>query len=362
MTLSTRQGAIGAPEGLSTLIELVNLGELVERYAGAGRRAGRTLTYRCPNPSHPDNSPSFTVTSTASGRQLARCWSQCDWQGDALDFVEWHLGLSTGDAVRWLREYLGKPLPYKPRAVNTQTHRLDTVTDNATAPQDTEAAAVFLERYLDSRGWPLSVVDSFGLSVVIDSTGAARVRHPYFVPLSSGEWAAPSWQDRGSRSSRSKWLSPKGGRPVLYNLPSLERDGLAGVVICEGPADTITASLALEAVPGVAVVGCPGVSAWRPEWAQLFAGLRVVVAADNDAAGQRLEESVRTSLGQPVALCRFSAGDLTDTAREHGLDSVRELLLGALRTQPDNEPRAVEDTLTLLLRFFPEGYVEEVAP
>lgn len=367
MTLPTRKGATSAPEGLSTLIELVNLGELVERYSGPGRRAGRTLTFRCPNPSHPDNSPSFTVTTSATGRQSARCWSQCGWQGDALDLVEWLEGLSTGDAANWLRNYLGKP--QQPRvfrqAASTPSKPKRSLSpkpeDTATAPTDTEAAARFMGRYLSARGWPASVVDTFGLSVVIDSTGAARIRHPYFVPNASGEWTATYWQDRGGKDSRSKWLSPKGGSPVLYNLRSLERDNLAGVVICEGPADTVTASLALEAVPSVAVIGCPGASAWRPEWAQLVTGLRVVVAADNDPAGQRLEEAVRLSVGQPVALCRFSAGDLTDTAREHGLDSVKELLLGALRTQPDNTPRTFEDTLSLLLRFFPEGQLEEVA-
>lgn len=365
MTLSTRKGAASAPEGLSTLIELVNLGELVERYSGPGRRAGRTLTFRCPHPAHPDNSPSFTVTTTSTGRQQARCWSQCGWQGDALELVKWLEGLSTGEAANWLRGYLGKPqqhraatpTPHKPKRSPAQQLK-----DTATAPTDSEAAARFMERYLTARGWPSSVVETFGLSVVIDSSGAARVRHPYFVPGVSGEWTAAYWQDRGSKASRTKWLSPKGGSPVLYNLPSLERDNLAGVVICEGPADTVTAALALEGSPSVAVIGCPGASAWRPEWAQLVTGLRVVVAADNDPAGQRLEEAVRLSVGQPVALCRFSAGDLTDTAREHGLDSVTELLLGALRTQPDNTPRTFEDTLTLLLRFFPEGQLEEVAP
>jgi DNA primase len=360
MTVPPDRGAPAYPEGLSELVSRVDLNHLVERYAGTGRRSGRTITYSCPNPGHADQHPSFTVTTTAKGKQLARCWSLCGWQGDALELVKWLENLTTGEAAERLRDLSGAPRPMpKPARTTVPTGEKcvsNTPKDSARRPQPARAER-FLERYLDFRGWPSSVVDKFGLEVVLDSGGACRVRHPFFTPVSEGKWAATYWQDRGTGTGP-KWLSPKGAAPQLYNLSSLERDGLLGVVLCEGPADTVTAALALEGAEKVAVVGCPGVNAWRNEWAALFAGLRVVVAADPDNAGQLLEEKVTHALGRRVTCLRLSSGDLTETAKTRGLEKLRELLVVALGLEPDTPARSLEETVALLLRMFPGGRLE----
>jgi hypothetical protein len=128
-------------------------------------------------------------------------------------------------------------------------------------------------------------------------------------------------------------------------------------VICEGAADTITATLALEGCERVAVVGVPGVNAWKPEWSRLITGLRVVVAADNDEAGKKLEEAVASSVAAPVAFVRFheEQNDLTETAKSAGLEYLRSLLLSALATQPEATTRSLEESVELLLQYFPEG-------
>jgi DNA primase len=356
MSIHTRSGAVSDRVPLRDLVARVDLCSLVERYTAPGRASGSTVTYHCPHPAHTDYSPSFTVSTSRDGRQRARCWSQCEWSGDALELVKWLEGCDTSEAVRRLREITGqsdtsspapRPAPRKPRAATAP------VLDTAQRPSS-ERAEPFLSRYLAHRRWPASVVERFGLEVVLDSFGALRVRHPFTAPTASGEWRALYWQDRGAGASRVKWLSPSGAVPILYNLRALEREPLEGVVICEGPADTITAELALEGCALVACVGVPGVSAWRPEWAQLFAGLRVAVAADSDPAGRRLEEAVRDSLGRSVALVRPKAGDLTDTALELGLEAVRDLLLTALSTQPEAAPLEERDPLEVrLLELFP---------
>lgn len=365
MSVSTPWGASGAPERLSVLIEKVDLFSLVEKYAGHGRTSGTTTTYSCPNPNHPDHSPSFTVSHSRNGKQLARCWSQCAWQGDALEFVKWQEGLDTGEAVRWIRNYLNLPAslfvsrsstPSKPsRSVSP---KYSAALDNSQRPT-TERAAHFLERYLEFRSWPLSVVEKFSLEVVLDSSGQCRVRHSYFTPTSSGEWVVSYWQDRGT--SLPKWLSPRKSTPALYNLRSLERDELSAVVICEGPADTITASLALEENEEIAVIGVPGVSAWRSEWAEYLEGLRIVVAADNDEAGHTLETAVSNSVGRKIKLVRPDSahGDLTETAKHLGLDTVRSLLLSAINAEPKAEKRSLEDSVRLLLKVFPEAFAIE---
>ena len=74
---------------LSELVAAVELPALVEARSGQGRRSGGRYLFRCPNPAHPDTHPSFTVWRTPAGKWRARCQSQCDWQGDALDLVQW---------------------------------------------------------------------------------------------------------------------------------------------------------------------------------------------------------------------------------------------------------------------------------
>jgi 5S rRNA maturation endonuclease (ribonuclease M5) len=212
-----------------------------------------------------------------------------------------------------------------------------------------------MKKYLTSRGWPCEVVEKFALSVVLDASGKARIRHPYFTPTSSGEWVLSYYQDRGANSSPVKWLSPKGSTPQLFNLKSLEADSLEGVVICEGAADTITASLALEGCPFVAVIGVPGVGAWRDEWASFVNGLRIVVAADNDEAGRTLEQRIRNSVKSPVTYVRATHGDLTEIANEIGLESLRALLLTGLGELPEATPRTLDESTALLLAYFPEA-------
>lgn len=355
MSITTIDARPRASEPLRDLVARVDLRDLVERYSGPGRASGSTTTYRCPNPEHQDNHPSFSVKPTRTGRQIGRCFSQCNWHGDALALVQWLEGISSvAEAATWLREWLGEhPEHRAPRAPKPSSSpvRPRELTDSSPRPNP-ERTEWLLSKYLEKRGWPGSVVDRFGLSVVLDETGAERIRHPYYAPSSSGRWTVAYWQDRGTRGSRIRWLSPKGAAPIPHNLQSLEADGLSSVIITEGPADCITASVALQGLEHVAVIGIPGVSAWRSEWAQLLTGLSVVVAADNDEAGQRLEEAVRASLTHPVRIYRPSRGDLTDTALELGLGSLRVALLRALG-DPNPTERSFELVLRMLLDAFP---------
>lgn len=355
MTLSPSRASLRTPENLSELIQLVDLNQLVSRYTGNGRTSGKVTIYSCPHPAHADTHPSFTVTTNSKGKEVAKCFSQCAWQGDALELVKWLEGLSTGEAASWLRRFIGQaqePTFYsKPSTPSKPLRSLSPKGQELTG----ESADRFMKKYLTSRGWPCEVAERFSLSVVLDSSGKARIRHPYFTPNSSGEWVLSYYQDRGDKTSLPKWKSPKGSTPQLFNLKSLEADSLEGVVICEGAADTITASLALEGCPFVAVIGVPGVSAWRDEWSHFVNGLRIVVAADNDEAGRTLEQRIRNSVSSPVTCVRASHGDLTEIANEIGLESLRALLLTGLGELPEATPRTLAESVALLLEFFPEA-------
>jgi hypothetical protein len=111
---------------------------------------------------------------------------------------------------------------------------------------------------------------------------------------------------------------------------------LPAVVICEGPADGITASYALsEYLPGVAVVAVPGTQTWRPEWSPLFKGLHVVTAADPDPSGEMLAENIRTDLAGIAASVTPASRDLLtvdlcDALKAHGPHYVAAALLEPL--------------------------------
>jgi hypothetical protein len=68
------------------------------------------------------------------------------------------------------------------------------------------------------------------------------------------------------------------------------------------------------------------VSAWRDEWADLFAGLHVIVCADNDEAGKKLETAVLNSVRRRVITARPRTNDLTDLWKQEGEWSVRFLI------------------------------------
>jgi DNA primase len=347
-------------QALATLVAQTDLNQLVQRYTSAPRTSGNVNLYNCPHPSHPDQRPSFSVTTSRSGKQFAKCFSQCDWQGDALEFIKWVENVNTAEGVRKLQELTGQTLPAPALRKHSTPSKPIAPQDNTKRVNGTEAER-FLASYLRSRGWPHSVVEAFGLEVVLDGKQELRVRHPYLVPHENGSWVPGYWQDRGSKFSTIKWLSPKGSTPVLFNLRSLQVADLEAVVICEGAADTITATLALEGCKLVGVVGVPGASAWQPQWAELLKGLRVLVVADNDPAGEALERAIANTLKASPGFLRPEQGDLTDTAKAIGLGKMRESLLAALGTQPEATERSEAETLQLLLSYFPQGSLVESA-
>ena len=368
-SLTLDRGRSHAPrEPLADLVARVDLAALVEQYAGPGKRSGASVLYQCPNPAHPDRHPSFEV-NTRTGR--ARCYSQCGFSGDALDLVKWLEGLDTGQAAARLRAHLGEwesPAPItrkaKPEPVTTQRRTPLTDTNADAVPEEVKTST--LARYCTFRGWPLSVVETFGLDVVRDTHGALRVRHHFYAPTAAGEWVSVWAQDRGPASSPVRWLSTKGAAALPYNLRALETDNLSAVVITEGPSDCITAALALEGVEGVAVIGVPGSNSWREEWAALVEGVSVVICRDNDTAGEHFAEKVLRTLSKPASIITPPANDLCETLDTHGLDVVRRLLLAGLEAaghSPGNlrEESDTDRAARLIFAAFPGAeFVEEV--
>ena len=307
------------------LVASVDLLALVEKYAGPGKRNGRGYLFQCPHPSHPDTSPSFSVFTGSNGVQQGHCLSQCGHIGDALKFVKWVRNCSTKEACDELRGFAGVISP-RVFATESKPRKL-----RATKPSGLVDDAKALSDYLASRGWPAEVAKTFGLQIMRDEFGTKRVRHPFYAWI-DGTLTEAGWQARRLDNSQElRWLGAKDTPLPIYNLPALEADDITHAVICEGPADTITAALACSTLPGWACVGVAGAQSWRDEWAQLFTGLSVVIATDNDAAGEKLSARITASLGGVasliVAACP-TANDLGDMAKAQSIEAVRELLTG----------------------------------
>ena len=165
------------------------------------------------------------------------------------------------------------------------------------------------------------------------------------------------YQDRGPTRSTPRWDSPKGSASYPYNLRSLERDNLRAVIVCEGPADTISAHLALEGVSGVACIGIAGANAWKSQWSVLLEGLLVIVVMDNDEAGERLVVSIKDSSPSGVIVVKPIGKDLSAMLLSHGVEGVKSLLLRALDTPLNSAQSArtlskTHEVIALLLAAF----------
>ena len=334
-------------DSLSELVKQIteaDLVSLVETYSGSGRKSGRSTSFLCPLPSHPlrdgKRSPSFVVsTSRGSGSAYWKCYGACGKHGDALDFVEQMEGLNTSQAVPRLRSLLGLAEGSPALVTRSTVSRKPVITSTPTAPKprdingdkpSDEVENETLSRYFAERAWPVEVGERFGLSVI---TYARKlwVRHPFHDYDETGNLITTAYQDRlvegvvGGVVVDTRWKTSTGAIG-LYRIQHLEADNLEGVILCEGASDTITATLALADFPSWVAVGVAGAGNYKQEWNALLEGLSVVVAFDNDKAGNGGAVQVANLLGRAVIRKRPELNDLTDEAQRVGLPALGEWL------------------------------------
>jgi DNA primase len=266
------------------ILERVDLDGLVVRCGGVeAKRSGGRTTYHCPHPAHEDRNPSFTVKD---GRY--QCWSACGVSGDAIDLLVWLKGCTKAEAIEELAGEVGL---HRREAVASQ---LATGRGEASVSPPTNAESDLLRGWCRRRGWGRWTVEELGLSLVSDSFQRRRIRFPFRL---GGQ--TPYSQDRAVDDKvKLRWLSPAGTRPIPYEADRLKLAQERGhVFVVEGVTDVVAL---VDVYTSPAVVGIPGVEAWRPAWAKAFRGLGVYVVADNDQAGRRFRERLAQDLG-PVA-------------------------------------------------------------
>lgn len=252
----------GRDDRIPEILARVDLVELVGRLGGIeAKRTGATVTFHCLAPSHEDRNPSFTVKG---GRW--KCWSVCAAGGDAIDLLVWLKGCTTAEAIEELSAGVGlerRPEYPVPPAVTT---------------------------WCAQRGWGAHVVSELGLTLVEDAYGRPRIRFPFRL-----DGAVPYHQDRAVDDSvKLRWLSPPGSRPIPYEGDRMRLAAERGhVFIVEGVTDVVAL---VDVYASPAVVGIPGVQAWRASWAEAFRGLGVYLIGDNDPAGEKFRAQVSGDL------------------------------------------------------------------
>lgn len=317
----------------------VYLPGLVERYSGEGRQNGDRWTFRCPNPQHTDNNPSFRV-ERHEGVWLGRCWSQCDWRGNAIDLLVWLEGVEFPEALERLGREWGvarSSVPFHGRTSRPQPvarRREWKPPQDTSQPVPPERARAVLERFCAERGWRVETAELFGLSVVAGRDERPRVRFPFTY---DGEvvW----WQDRAAWpcDKKDRWRSPTGSIAQPFGVDRVDLlDDLDGDDLCfwitEGPTDAVALA---DGCPEVIALGIPGGSFAQlaPIVARMAEGLDVYTVLDNDEPGDKYRQVVDDACREhhvPVWHVRPPAehNDLADWRRAAG-DDFREQLVVA---------------------------------
>lgn len=325
-------------------IKLIPIAEVARRLGIEVR--GRSA--RCPYPQHNDRNPSFQLYSEEN-----RCWChRCGVGGSVIDLVSLTRDISTGDAIRWLREEFGVPQG-PPRHQRTAIRK----TAGRTAPPPAcahlcepspEIYAAVLDlcplnaaalAYLRERGFADATIQHFRLGSLEDAGsvgaamvgrfGEAAVRHAGLLPEHGHRFALPrpsiifpfieGGQVKYLQARKlpdgalPKWSGPRGVPKPVFNYSVIS--SAKSVYICEGATDVMAAHQL-----GYAAIGLLGATTPLP-MAVIGAlrGRSLYIVPDKDAAGEKMLERVKAQLrsaGLSATSKRLPAGeDLSDYLR-----------------------------------------------
>jgi DNA primase len=180
------------------------------------------------------------------------------------------------DTAPYTRDYLGR------------RRLLDQAKDDGWGglPTGTAGVARVVERTVKAVG-----MTAWTRSGMADSDGGLKfARHGVLIPWRDETGRIVTVQQRATDSSEPRYVCPTSRGPRLpYGTERLaEAKGAAEVAFVEGAFDVLALrALCRRRGRERVVLGVPGVSGWRKEWATLAEGRVVHVALDADEAGER---------------------------------------------------------------------------
>jgi DNA primase len=228
-------------------------------------------------PFHNDHTPSFTVND---GKAFAHCFG-CGWHGDAVDFVAAMTGCTVADAARLLGAGDLPTLPTSSRAKDLP--QADTADAARRIWREAEPiAGTPAELYLRSRGIHIQLPPTLRFTRLRHLQGGV---HPCLVGIAT--------EAEGRFGGIQRTYLTEGGRksavaPVKMSLGRISTCAIrltpmsGELVVCEGIED------------GLSLLQELGRAVWVAAGASMLSAMQfpmvvrsVVIAADNDAAGER---------------------------------------------------------------------------
>ena len=292
-----------------------DLRRLVEQDLGPPRaRGGRAFLWKCPF-HHEKRGLSLAVWADGYC-----CFGKCDQGGDALDWLQRYRGLSFVEAVQLLGEPLEPTAAFSRPSFEASSAPPDALWQDAAervvayaetilwSPQGENALLYLLDRGLTStsiRAARLGLIPGSGWTTLAGLTVPCGIAIPWFA-------AGDLWAVKVRRAiGDPKYVQIAGGGQGLYNADALV-DRQLPALICEGEFDTLLA--AQEAGQLVAAVSTGSASSRLNTWwhGDLISCPAILVAFDNDAAGQRGAQRLQR-LSPRVRVIRVPEGkDITE--------------------------------------------------
>jgi hypothetical protein len=309
----------------------LNVPELLQRLGIKATRLGPTRWVAfCPNPEHQNTkTPAWFIRDDQSSPYHAtHCCKSCGFEGGTLSLIEGVLGLDRDQAREWLEENKGPvthPLKveievkeslsqtgFQPEGVE----EIDFLSDSSPTRFDI-GALCYLKQ---SRNVTEVQIQEFQIGCVHPKAKHGPKRHRLrgriVIPVLNkrGQWEAYTARDYTGKSEY-KYLEPKREENPSYTAILGEHlwTDQKTCVVCEGPFDVLALHRSLP--PTIAIAGLRGSDPNPTKLSKLLQFERLIIATDNDPAGNKAAKEIRYLLGayrEIVRACPPPGVDLAD--------------------------------------------------
>ncbi len=350
---------------IQEVVDRTDIGELIGRYTEL-KRSGSNLMGRCPF--HSEKTPSFSVSLD---KKLFFCFG-CHAGGSAITFVQKAENIEFSDAVEYLANRAGVPLPKEsadPREDRGVSRRrvlemnLEAAKFFRSCLFDEQLGAAGMRYFHEERGLSIATVKHFGLGFAPDSfnrltdhmhrlgyrddeliaaclcgrsqkTGRAYdyFRNRVIFPIIDPAGNIVAFGGRVLDDSKPKYLNSSDTPAFkkskqLFALNFAKNCCAEKMILCEGYMDVI----ALHAAGFEYAVATLG-TAITPDHARVFSKYtqKVIISYDSDEAGQNAANKAMRILGEvgmEVRVLKMSgAKDPDEFIKKFGADRFRQVL------------------------------------
>lgn len=297
--------------------ERIKIPELLRALGIEAKRDGGRWTAKCPNPAHPDRSPSWSIIETGSHYCFA-----CGLQGGPWELVAAVRECSLPEAGKWIRENVGHEEEDVeiPRVVVRAPESSEFALPWGVQIPSADGSEWFRPawEYLIARGVTPAQIERWRIGYAIRGRCAMRV----VVPVVTGGRLL-SYVARAFVAHKARYDTPPRTEPgvnvaaALFGEPAFERRDATGrrgtCTVTEG----VFKMLAMEragAPNPCAILGSKNLGAEKI--AQLATFRRVLVATDPDGAGDRAHEAIAGALARHSEVIRVQLAIAPDDASD----------------------------------------------